>query len=402
MITSDELLLLLAGIILLGFIGEIAFRKKRIPDMLLLLLIGILIHYSNLIPLDYFSILKNLLAFFGVVALTLIVFGGVLKLDIVKYGHSVSKGIVIAAMDVTFVIVLLTPFLYYILKISLPISLLLSTILSETAAPFIIPLLSRINMDEELQHTVEIETIFNSVLNVIAALLILNIISGQSSFIGTTGYLFANISEGIVLGGVTGILWLIALKEASVPHYYMATVAVLFLLWGVSDYLNASAILSVFIFSIIIANSLPLSKIIKISGVVDSDKLTVFNQEISFFVLTFFYVYIGIFVNLLDLNAFIIAVMIVAILAAIRFLEIFSVGGITKWFGKETVFISSFIQRGPTVIVLLAVLLSVDPGLFNSYASAIFFVVILTILAGSLIFSAISRKYQLKETSAGN
>ena len=140
---TDELLLLLAGIMLLGFIGEIAFRKKRIPDMLLLLLIGILIHYSGIIPGVYISLLRQLLGFVGTIALILIVFGGLLKLDLQKFGHALSKGIWIAVADLLFVIGLLTPLLYFVFKLPLLISLLISTILSEAAAPFIIPLLNR-------------------------------------------------------------------------------------------------------------------------------------------------------------------------------------------------------------------------------------------------------------------
>ncbi len=393
MITTDELLLLLAGIMLLGFVGEIAFRKKRIPDMLLLLLIGILIHYSGLIPAVYISILRSLLSFVGIIALILIVFGGLLGLDLEKFGHSVPKGIWIAVADLAFVIGLMTPFFYYVFHIPLLESILIAVILSETAAPFIIPLLSRIRLNEEIAHSIEVETIFNSVLNVIAALLILSIITEQISFVGIASHLFGSISEAIVLGGVLGILWLIVLKEASAPHYYIATIAVLFVIWGVSDYIGASSILAVFIFSIIVANSVPISRLIKVSGTVDTSKLNFFNQEITFIVLTVFYVYIGILVNIFDYYAIILAAIFTIVLVVIRLAEIYSLNGITKWFGRDTLMISTFVHRGPTVIVLLGIVFSTDPSLFSSYGNLIFYIVIFTILVGSLEFAAVSRRY---------
>ena len=393
LITTDELLLLLAGIMLLGFVGEIAFRKKRIPDMLLLLLIGILIHYSGIIPAVYISILKSFLSFVGIIALILIVFGGLLRLDLQKYGHSVSKGIWIAVADLAFAIGLMTPLLYYIFHIPLLISLLISTVLSETAAPFIIPLLGRIKMNEGIAHSIEVETIFNSVLNVIGALLILSIINQQVTFVSLTSFLFGSISEAIVLGGVIGIVWLIVLKQASAPHYYIATIAVLFVIWGVSDYIGASAILAVFIFSIIIANSLAVSKIVKISGTIDTSQLNFFNQEITFIVLTIFYVYIGILVNIFDFKALLLASVLIAALVAIRFLEIFTLNGATKWLGKDTLLVSSFVHRGPTVIVLLGIVLASDPSIFSNYGNTIFYVVILSILVGSIGFAAITRRY---------
>jgi cell volume regulation protein A len=397
LINSNEILLLISGIIILGFIGEIAFRRRRVPDMLILMLIGILIHYSGIIPRVYISSLEQFLGLFGIIALTLIVFGGVLKIDIGRYGKAVSRGIVIAILDIVFVMGILTPLLYYFFKIPFIDSLLLSGVLSETSATFIISLLSRLKIDEVVNHAIQIETIFNSVLNIIAVLLILNVIGKNSSYIGIAGYLFSTVSEGIILGGVVGIVWLIALKQATVPHYYMATVGVIFMLWAVSDYFNASPILSVFIFSIIIANSVPLSKIMKISGSVDTEKLLTFNDEISFFVLTFFYVYIGIFVNIFDVPAFIIALIIVLVLVGIRFGEIYSIDIATKWIGNYRKLIGSMAQRGSTVIVLLGVLLSVDPILFSSYANVIFFVVILSILFSSTFYSITSRKFEIKK-----
>jgi len=393
LITTDELLLILAAIMLLGFVGEIGFRKKRIPDMLLLLLIGIFIHYSGIIPDAFVSILRELLSFVGIIALTLIVFGGVLKLDLERFGGSVTKGIAIASADIIFVMGILTPFLYFVFKIHLLVALLLSAILSETAVSFVIPLLSRIGAREELKHAVEVETIFNSVLNIIVVLFILNIMTQQSSIIGMTGFLFASISEAIVLGGVVGVVWLIVLKHALTSHYYVATIAMLLVLWGVSDYLNASAILSVFIFSIIIANSSFISRIIRVSEAINTQQLDTFNSEITFIVLTFFYVYIGILVNVLDFRALLIAFIVVVILVAIRFLEIFSLNGMTKWFGRDATMVSSFVQRGPTVIVLLGILLSLNPSIFKLYGNTIFYTVILTILAGSILFSISSRKY---------
>ncbi len=393
---TDELLLLLAGIMLLGFIGEIAFRKKRIPDMLLLLLIGILIHYSGIIPGVYISLLRQLLGFVGTIALILIVFGGLLKLDLQKFGHALSKGIWIAVADLLFVIGLLTPLLYFVFKLPLLISLLISTILSEAAAPFIIPLLNRIKINEEMRHSIEVETIFNSVLNVIGALLLLSIIDQQSSLVGVVGiasYLFGSVSEAIVLGGVLGIVWLIILKQASAPHYYIATIAVLLGIWGVSDYIGASPILAAFVFSIIIANSGPISKITKLSGIVDTAQLDYFNQEITFILLTIFYVYTGILVNIFDFHALLYALIFVAALVAIRFFEIYAINGVTKWFGSDSMLVATFVHRGPTVIVLLGIILTSNPAIFSSFGNIIFYAVILAILAGSLSFTAISRKY---------
>ncbi len=393
MINPDELLLLLAAILLLGFVGEIGFRKKRIPDMLLLLLVGVIIHYTGLVPSAYLALMRSLLGFVGTFALIFIVFGGVIRLDLKKFGKSLSRGTALASADLIFVMTMLTAILYYALKLSLVDSILLSAILSESSVTFIMPLISRIKLNEAIAHIVEVETIMNSVMNIIVVLLILSIMNQQVSVIGLTSYLFGTISEALVLGGVIGIIWLIILRQALTPHYYIATIAMLFVLWGVSDYLGASAILTVFIFSVIIANSGPLSRIVRISGTIDTDSLTYFNQEITFFVMTLFYVYIGILVNIFDFRGLLIAAFLVVALVAIRVVEVYSVQGVTKWFGSDSRIVSSFVQRGSTVIVLSGILLSVDPSAFSLFGNILFYVVILSILTGSVLFSVTSKRY---------
>lgn len=393
MISENEVIILLSGIIFLGFLGEIAFRKWRIPDMLLLLLIGILIHYFGIIPGKYLLLLRDFVGLFGTIALILIVFGGLLKINFSNTQGAFSKGITLAIVDVVFVSATLTPILYYFLKISLIDSLLIAAILSETSATFVTPLIERVSVEDKIKNTVKIETVVNSVVNIIAVLLILNVIQNNSTIIGMTSYLFASISESIILGTIVGLLWLITLKQAITPHYYMVTVAILFLLWGISEYLNASPILTIFTFAIIIANSDRISKIVKIAGTVDTEKLTVFNGEISFFVLSFFYVYIGTFVNIFDIKALILALIITSILATLRYAEIYLTDSVTKWFGKYRNIISSLSLRGSTIVVLLGVLLSVYPVLFNEFSNTIFFIIVLSILEGSLLFSFHSKKF---------
>lgn len=393
MAATDELLVLLAGIMLLGFVGEIAFKKKRIPDMLLLLLIGIIIHYTGIIPAVYLSLMRDLLGFVGTVALIFIVFGGVLKVDLLKFGNSVPKGIAMAAADLIFVIGILTPVLYYFFKIPFLDSLLLAAVLSENSVTFILPLIARVKLNEGIKRIIEVETIMNSVMNIIVVLLVLSAMNHQVSPVGLAGYLFGSISEALVMGGVIGIIWLIILRQNQTPHYYIATIAMLFVLWGISGYLGASAILTVFVFSVIVSNSLPISKIVRISGIISTETLTYFNQEITFFVMTLFYVYIGILVNVLDFRGLIIAIALIAILVPIRFLEVSTVHGVTGWFKGDSLIISTFVQRGSTVIVLAGVLLSADPAVFSLFGNILFYVVILSILTGSILFSAVSKKY---------
>jgi NhaP-type Na+/H+ and K+/H+ antiporters with a unique C-terminal domain len=395
---TQEILILMAGIILLGFIGEYGFRKKRIPDMILLLFIGILIHYSGVLGSKTISSLEAFVGLFGTIALTLIVFGGVIEVDLNTISSAMKKGIVIALLDVIFTILVVTPILYYLIKIQLLISLLLAAILAETSATLVIPMVQRIIVREDIVNLVKIESIMNSVFNIITVLLILDVIQSNSTPLSLASTFFANISEGLVLGAVVGFAWVIVVKTADTPHLYMATVGILFFLWGISQYLNASPILAIFIFSIIIAGSTRIKYLLNRPGYIDLGKLVEFNQEIQFFILTFFYVYIGLLINILNFYSIILALIITGGIVAARFLEISLIDVTTKWFGPDRNLMYSFLIRGSTVIVLIGYIYSLDPPIFFQYSNTIFFTVLLSIAVGWLLYSYFSKKYEVAKS----
>ncbi len=395
---TQEILIIMAGIILLGFIGEYGFRKRRIPDMILLLLIGIVIHYSGILSAKTIGSLESFVGLFGTIALTLIVFGGVIEVDINTISGAMKRGILIALLDVLFTVLVVSPILYFVFKISLLISILISAILAETSATLIIPMVERIIVREDLLNTVKIETIMNSVFNIIAVLLIINIIGSNLSPISLASYFFANISEGLVLGTIVGFAWVIVVKTADTPHLYMATVGILFFLWGISEYLNASPILAIFIFSIIIAGSTRIKYLLNRPGYIDLKKLVEFNSEIQFFVLTFFYVYIGLLINIFNLYSVILALIITGAIILGRFVEISIIDAGTKWFGPDKLLMSSFFLRGSTVIVLIGYIYSSNPTIFLEYSNFIFFTVIMTIAFGWLAYTESSRRYQVAKS----
>jgi len=74
-----SIVLLIAGvIIILGFLGKVAFEKNKIPDVLLLLSIGILL--GPVLKVIHPDLIKNFAGYFGTFALVVIIFEG--RMDI--------------------------------------------------------------------------------------------------------------------------------------------------------------------------------------------------------------------------------------------------------------------------------------------------------------------------------
>ena len=75
-------LLLISGIFLLGFFGNIFFKKTKISDILILIIVGMLLGpVFHLIPNNIIELLKSFTPIFAAVALIILLFDGGLWLN---------------------------------------------------------------------------------------------------------------------------------------------------------------------------------------------------------------------------------------------------------------------------------------------------------------------------------
>src|SRR5271166_4962907 len=86
-----QMAVVIAGILLLGALGEFIFARTRIPDVVWLVAAGILAGpVSGLIPAD---LLKPSIPFFGAIALTVILSSGAFRLQLTEVAAAAPRGI---------------------------------------------------------------------------------------------------------------------------------------------------------------------------------------------------------------------------------------------------------------------------------------------------------------------
>lgn len=85
MINPLIFLIFIAGIFLLGFLGNLFFKKTKVSDILILILLGLLIGpIFNIIPESIIFTLRNYTTIFAAVALIVLIFDGGLYLNFIK------------------------------------------------------------------------------------------------------------------------------------------------------------------------------------------------------------------------------------------------------------------------------------------------------------------------------
>ncbi|MGC8982070.1 MAG: cation:proton antiporter, partial [Minisyncoccia bacterium] len=135
MISTYLLLIAFAAIILIGYLSDALFRLTRIPEILILMLIGIiLVPLGHIIPEKYVSILRDFVPLFGSIALIMIMFDGGRKIDFSTIVSGSGIGLILALLDIIFSLIIVSLLMHYIFSWPFIYGAILGTIVGETTA----------------------------------------------------------------------------------------------------------------------------------------------------------------------------------------------------------------------------------------------------------------------------
>ena len=287
-------------IILLGFISDLIFSKTEIPDVIWLILVGILIG-----PVFKFitqeSIQQTALVFTSF-ALLFILFEGGLHIrikDLMKSMYGATAITLANFLLTTIVITVIATFAGW----NWINSLLLGTILGGTSSAVVVPIVRKLSMGSDNSLILILESAFSDVLCIVASLSIIEIVAvGDPKFGTVLNSLFGSFAIAIFIGAITGFLWILLLEKfKTLSKSYISTIGVLMLIYSLTEFANSSGAIAGLTFGIVLGNS---RRILSLAESEATDTLSVsaraFFSQISFFVKTFFFVYIGILVVLTD------------------------------------------------------------------------------------------------------
>ncbi|MDG6985199.1 MAG: cation:proton antiporter [Nitrososphaerota archaeon] len=285
-----------AAIIVVGFAGELFFRKTGVPAFLFLILMGILIG-------PVFGLLSRvqLLPYLGLFAeLTLVMvlfYGG---MDI-KFS-SLVKGGGRASVQVFMYVVLSTIAIAFAVHLLERWDLVSSFIFAsmvggETTAAVVIPLSRSLKLPEATATFLTIESAMNSILSIILFFTFVGVYqTGGANWLTTFQTVASNFSVGIVLGALLSVVWIILLNRLQNGKYtYVLTLGLVFATYVISSRLGGNGELSVLIFGVVLGNYLLLSRATDLHLSMEPllQKLGVFQEELSFLMETLFFVFLG-------------------------------------------------------------------------------------------------------------
>jgi cell volume regulation protein A len=289
----------IGAIIFIGFFATMIFERTRVPDLLILVILGLIL---GPITIAYFGVelvprelLETVMPYFAALALVIILFDGGLNLNFdlvlrkinIAFIHTLV-GFILTVISVAFVA-------NVILGYPLIIGILLGAVLGGVSGAVIITLVRRMTMDEETQTVLTLESVLTDVLCIIVALALVEFIIGTDNPTEAVTNLFAGFSIAFLVALFFGIFWLRILKRLyGKPFSFMITIAALFMLYGFVELVGGSGAMAALIFGLVLGNKDEIARMFKIkTKFVLDERIKQFHSELSFVVRTFFFVFLG-------------------------------------------------------------------------------------------------------------
>ena len=297
------------------------FSRTRIPDVLLLIIIGICFGpVLNLVSPSQFGIVGPI---FTTITLIIILFESGLTLRLATLRSALSGAMKLAPISFFLTMSVVAGLAIWLTNLDILPAFILGAIVGSTSEAVVIPLIRQLKVQEETQTLLSVESSVNDVLSIVITIALVQAYNlGEFNIASISGDLIAAFIVAMVFGIIGAIIWSTLLNRIhAIKNAMFTTPAFVFVVFGIVEMLGFSGAIAALAFGITIGNiesiRLPIFKksIANESvGLTESEKA--FFSEVAFLLKTFFFIYLGISLELIS-NWLIMVAIILCILAFI-------------------------------------------------------------------------------------
>lgn len=379
LIASAPILLLSASVvIIMGVLGEAFFKRTGIPDILFLMVLGIII--GPVLGIIQPQAVLEIVPYFAAVALIIIMFDGGLNLHIGKVLKTAHFAIILVIVGFAVSVGIVAGLAHYGLGWEWIDSILLGSIVGGSSSIIVFGLVKKIHISEDAKSMLSFESALTDIFAVIIAFVLFEAaLSGEFSF-DTLGVTIGNaVVVGLVLGLGVGIPWMFVIsKLKNAQHSYMLTIGMVFMLFFLATSFGESGALTALVFGLMLGKKTYFSRILKIKFPEDTID-NALHSQVTFLVRAFFFVFVGLLASFAQIEYVIFGVIAAIAIYIGRIIITKSV--LVRGFSKlDTKVTSVMIPRGLAAAVLATFPLSMGLPNAEAYPQIIFFVVITSVI----------------------
>lgn len=403
-------LLLVSATLFLSYISSLIYSKTKIPDIVWLLCLGYVLgpvlnffRYEDFIKIFEYLIL---------VVVALFSFDTGINVNISSVMRNVVKALTLSATTFIAIIAVVGYSMHYLLPNRFPLfdGMLLGAMIGGLGGISVTGILDRL---KTLIPSVEkdgviltLESTLSDTFRLVAVFTLYNLKKlAPYTIEEALKEVVWVFTIATIFGVIIGLLWSEVLNFLwARPFNYIMTIAALFPVYIFSEnYIgNAGGAITALAFGLAVNNHNYMYRVFgwKRRLKVNKFRIREFNQEITFLVKAFFFVYIGLIVSL-SLNYAILGVGVVALMLATRYAVATGVGNLLRFSIGEKVLSRLIFLQGTSALVMSQLpriwdpemVVFADPSIFSDLCYPI---VIITLIFVSILGPVIARR-QLRE-----
>ncbi len=348
-------------IIIVAYLLEDLYLRFRIPDVFILILIGVILGpLTRWLPSASLGHAHLVVA---KIALVLLLFREGLELQGRVLWESFRQATVLALIGFP-VYASVGALLAWLFFPSLTVMemVLLGTMLGATSAVVVIPMLKGLNVSERLTYTAVLESTVADVLAIVVTLALLETYHIKGFHVGKLigAILYSFVMAGL-LGVVSGWLWMLfSTKLTFFPTTTLSLAAYLFVVFGVAEFLGYSGAVAALVLGVVLGNSdaltrqlkkIPYPHALRVLPFEMNDLRRKILEEMVFLIKVFFFVLLGISMDVLTIQAIWYGFAVSGSLLAVRwFIVRFVLPRSFSW--QEGAVLACLIPRGVVPAVL--------------------------------------------------
>jgi cell volume regulation protein A len=391
----DRLVLLVSSTILLAYVSDLIYTRTRIPDIIWLLVFGIILGpVFGVFQKELFIYLSPLMS---TLALSIILFDAGLNLDIGMLLETMRKSVAISVATIFVAIVTMGLLIRWLVpEFTILQGMLLGAMIggTSTVATFsVLSNLERLIPDIESTRTILLmESVISDPICIISSVTLIKMIMlPKVSILGSFLDIIVIFFYSTLFGVAVGVLWSIALSILKNRRFNnIVTLAVLLLIYVVAESVmgKGGGVMTALMFGLAISNS---SKVFSSLGakrrlLTDTRQLKAFHDEITFFVKAFFFVYIGLIVTL-SRQYFVAGIAIFIIIQALRYVLLTSLNGVLSLDREELLLSRVVYTSGLPAFIMSQMPMIMDPGGVHFINPEVYPNLAMTVVIGTVLFA---------------
>lgn len=395
-----ELVVEIAGILLLGALGEFIFARTRVPDVVWLVLAGILAGpVSGLIQS---GLIRPGIPFFGAIALTVILSNGAFRLQLTELAAAAPRGIFLGLSGFVFSLVAICGFLWLFTKLGYvrPAPhlawVMAGAIVAGTSSVIIMPTMAMARVPSRIARLLEVESSATDALTVVVTMVLIDlIVSGSADLSRPFLSLARELGVGVTVGVIAAALLIPGIPSMrDKPHGYTVFLASMLALYGITDLFKGNGAVAVLVASLLVGNaSFIVPRLFPgAQGHVfaTTETIKVMQDQMTFLIKSFFFFLIGLMFPT-DLKKIALAAVGVLFLMAFRIPAVVVSTRRMELGKKDFWFLCAAIPRGLAAGVLATLPMQYGVPGAESLAPVVFAVIVLSVLIFAITFSIVDR-----------